>query len=333
MKVVLLHDASALEGRPDERDALVQVECIGVALTARGHQTMALGCGLDLEAARRALEAAAPDLVFNLVESIAGEGRLIHLATALLDSLGVPYTGAPTEAMFLGSHKVWSKRLLAQWGLPTPPWVEEDGTSGGDPIFPGRYIVKSVWEDASVGLDDRSVVDVADRTSLGEEIAARRAALGGVAFAEAWVEGREFNVAVLETREGLRVLPVAEMCFEDFPVGKPRLVGYRAKWDEDSFEYTHTVRRFDLPPDDRALVEELGAIARACCARFGLRGYARVDFRVDEAGRPWVLEVNPNPCLSPDAGYMAAAERAGLSLAAVVEAIVHSASTSAARGS
>lgn len=322
MKIVFLHDARALEGRPDERDALVQAESLGAALRARGHESELLGMSLDLGAARAALTRAAPDMVFNLVESIGGEGRLIHLAPALLDSMGLHYTGARTEAMFLTSHKVWTKRWLLARGVPTPAWVEDDGRPGGAPRYPGRYIVKSVWEDASLGLDDASVVDVDSHEALVRCIDARRTALGGEAFAEAWVEGREFNLALLQTAAGLRVLPTAEMCFVDFPSDKPRLVGYRAKWDEDSFEYTHTVRRFDLPEADAGLVARMEALARTCFATFGLRGYARVDFRVDAQGEPWVLEINPNPCLSPDAGFMAAAERVGLQLATVATAIV-----------
>lgn len=322
MKIVFLHDARALEGRPDERDALVQAESLGMVLRARGHETEMLGMGLDLGAARAALTRAAPDMVFNLVESIGGEGRLIHLAPALLDSMGLAYTGARTEAMFLTSHKVWTKRWLRASGVPTPAWIEDDGRPGGEPPVPGRFIVKSVWEDASLGLDDHSVVDVESLEELRHHIATRRDALGGEAFAEAWIEGREFNLALLQTPAGLRVLPAAEMCFDDFPADKPRLVGYRAKWDEDSFEYTHTVRRFDLPTTDDVLIAAMEAIALECFAGFGLRGYARVDFRVDAQGRPWVLEINPNPCVSPDAGFMAAAERAGLDLGVVATAIV-----------
>ena len=108
----------------------------------------------------------------------------------------------------------------------------------------------------------------------------------------------------------------------DYPQGKPRFVGYNAKWDESSFEYTRTPRCFDFPPEDASLLAELQRLSLRCWDVFGLRGYARVDFRVDADGRPWVLEVNTNPCLSPDAGFMAAAARAGLSCSDAVRRIV-----------
>jgi D-alanine-D-alanine ligase len=109
------------------------------------------------------------------------------------------------------------------------------------------------------------------------------------------------------------VLSPAEIVFEAYADAKPRVVGYRAKWDEASFEYHHTPRRFEFEPHDARLLAELKRLALECWTCFGLRGYARVDFRVDGEGRPWVLEVNTNPCLSPDAGFAAALERAGIS--------------------
>jgi D-alanine-D-alanine ligase len=180
-----------------------------------------------------------------------------------------------------------------------------------------------VWEEASVGIDDASVVR--DPAALAGELARRARAYGGEWFAESYVEGREFNVSLLDGPGGAEVLPPAEIDFVDFPEGKPRMVGYRAKWDDDSFEFHHTPRRFDFPASDTALLARLAEVARRSWQVFGLRGYARVDFRVDGAGTPWVLEINANPCLSPDSGFVAAAERAGLGCEALVGRILEAA--------
>jgi D-alanine-D-alanine ligase len=102
-------------------------------------------------------------------------------------------------------------------------------------------------------------------------------------------------------------------------------VGYRAKWEPDSFAYNHTVPTFDFPPEDDALIAELGHLARKSWHCFGLSGYARVDFRVDEQARPWILEINVNPCLSPDAGFAAALRRAGISYAEATSRIIETA--------
>src|SRR5690606_31385231 len=160
---------------------------------------------------------------------------------------------------------------------------------------------KSVWEHASVGLDDASVV--ADSGAAAALIERKRAELGGEWFAERFVPGRELNLALLATPAGVRALPVAEIEFDAFPADKPRIVGYAAKWDADSFEYRATPRRFDIEPELAARAIDL---ALACWARFGLEGYARVDFRVGTDGAPTILEINANPCLSPDAGFAAA---------------------------
>jgi D-alanine-D-alanine ligase len=147
--------------------------------------------------------------------------------------------------------------------------------------------------------------------------------LGGACFAEVFIEGREFNLSLLDGPDGPQVLPPAEIIFEGYEDGKPRIVGYRAKWDDTSYEYHHTPRCFDFPPEDRALLEELKQTALRCWQVFGLKGYVRVDLRVDSSGRPWILEINTNPCLSPDAGYPAAAARAGYSLADVINQLIN----------
>ena len=191
------------------------------------------------------------------------------------------------------------------------------------PAFPPPWIVKSVWEHASVGLEDGSVA--ATHEALADEIARRtRTERIEHLFVEGYVEGREFNLALLGgTSDGEpQSLPPAEIQFLGYPVGKPKMVGYRAKWDEGSFEYGNTPRRFDFPGEDERLLQTLISMSRKCWKAFELRGYARVDFRVDGSGRPWVLEINTNPCISPDAGFMAAAGRAGLSMEDVVRRIV-----------
>ena len=114
----------------------------------------------------------------------------------------------------------------------------------------------------------------------------------------------------------------AEIIFEGYAGEKPHLVDYRAKWDENSYEYHHTPRRFDFGPEDRPLVDRLRTLTLECWRLFDLSGWARVDFRVDDHGDPWILEINSNPCLSRDAGFMAAAVRSGLSDTEVVNRII-----------
>lgn len=321
MRVSLLHNAVAADAPADDADVLVQVEAIGEVLASAGHEVSTLDCDLDLSDLSARLSAERPEVVFNLVEGLGGQGRLIAVVPYLLESLGLSYSGCPADAVHLTSHKILAKRLLVQAGLPTPSWFAGGGVPGGD-SGGDRWIVKSVWEDASLGMDDTAVTTGGTRVA-GALLADRAGSIGAPWFAEAFVEGREFNLALLETAGPAgdhepQVLPAAEMLFPDYPADKPRIVGYAAKWEPASFEYSHTVRDFPDSPRDEPLLAEMTRLSRACWELFGLRGYARVDFRVDAAGRPFILEVNANPCLAPDAGYAAALAQADISYSEAV---------------
>lgn len=319
MKIAIVYGAVSVEAPPDEQDALVQVHAVSGALARLGHDPVPVSAGLDLEALAATLRDLRPACVFNLVEGLAGRGSLIHLVPSLLDGLDIPYTGARGPAMLLTSHKLLAKTWLRSHGLPTPDWIAPDRT---DLPQADLYILKSVWEHASIGLDDDALVRAESLSGLQEALVRHGNALGGEVFAEVFVPGREFNLALLASPREPEVLPPAEISFAAFPPGKPRIVGYRAKWEEESFEYRHTPRCFAFPPEDGGLLAALQSLAEACWRLFDLRGYARVDFRVDAAGRPWILEVNANPCLSPDGGFAAAAERAGMAFDEVVKRIL-----------
>jgi D-alanine-D-alanine ligase len=242
----------------------------------------------------------------------------MFLVTGLLDAMGLPYTGSPTESIVLSTHKPLAKELLFRAGISTPAWFGDRRRSHADnstdsPFQPGTpYVLKAISQHASIGLDDHCVVATDDRVDLERLLAEQAARLGCPCFAEEYIEGREFNLSLLDSVDGPEVLPPAEIDFTAFPADKPRIVGYRAKWEEESFEYRHTPRSFDIPASDQMLLDSLRAAACDCWDLFRLVGYGRVDFRVDREGRPWILEVNANPCLSPDAGFAAALARAAI---------------------
>ncbi len=325
MKVAIMY-GDVPEGAPlDEQDGLVEVEAVSAALATLGYEPVPLPVTLDLKKTVEALSAIRPGFVFNIVESLEGTGRFIHLAPAVLDYLRIPYTGAPAESLFMTSNKLVSKKTLRAAGIPTPDWFSPEDAPGDPRPLDGRYIIKSVWEHASIGIDEGSVLFPKDTAALAREISARRETLGGGAFAEAFIEGREFNLSVLDGQEGdggPEVFPPAEIVFVDYPDDKLKVVDYKAKWVEDSFEYDNTPRSFEFPESDKPLLLKLQGIARDCWHAFGVHGYARVDFRVDGSGRPFVLEVNANPCITPYSGFIAAMDRGGLTYAQVVERLI-----------
>lgn len=313
MKIALLHNAVEDGAAPDVADVLVQARAIENALAELSHVTRAIEFGEEA-VTRRALEKA--ELVVNLVE-----GSIVAMTAAarLLEDLGISFTGSGSRAIAETSDKRAAKRLMRHMGLPTPRWAGDAPSLAA--LDGGPVIVKSAVEHASVGIDAASVVASGDRDAAATLIESRREALGDW-IAEEYVDGREFNLSLLMINGTVRTLPPAEIVFDGFPASRPRIVDYRAKWDESSFEHAHTRRTFDFAVEDRAILDELARLARRCWELFGLRGFARVDFRVDEDNRPWILEVNANPCLSPDSGFVAAAARSGLDYVRLVEAII-----------
>jgi D-alanine-D-alanine ligase len=319
--VLILHNSLPPDAPPDERDVLIQAAAVSDALSLLGYRSDIAPFKLDIRALSDLLDELEPVCVFNLLEALDGDGRLIHLACSILDHLGIPYTGAGTEAMFLTSNKVLAKEWMQRSGIPTPEWLVPRKGPGCDLPFPSRYILKTLWEEASIGIDSESVQEAGSVEELVCLMEKRSGAIGKACFAERFIDGREFNLSILASGDGPIVLPPAEIRFS-FPDERPRIVDYRAKWDEGSIEYRSTVRTFEFKDEDAGLLEELERIARLCWDAFDLKGYARVDFRVDGEGRPWVLEINANPCISPDSGFVAASERAGLSYDRLIECIV-----------
>ncbi len=338
MRIAVVHNAVADQSSPDERDVLEQADAVCAALNQLGHQPVLLACTLDLAALQQGLAEIRPDGVFNLVESLNATGRLIHVVPSLLDAMGIAYTGSRTQALYFSSNKILAKQRMVEANLPTPDWIgpfppempsrkaskaPARCTQNGDRRV--RWIVKSVWEHASVGLNEAELLLRENAEAVPNLLAEQAPRLGGACFAEAYIDGREFNLALLEGPGGPQVLAPAEIVFEDYPDDKLRIVGYRAKWEKDSYEYQHTPRRFDFPPRDIPLLRNLEKMAIRCWQVFGLGGYARVDFRIDADSAPWILEINANPCLSPDAGFAAALEQSGLSFTEAAGRIVQAA--------
>jgi D-alanine-D-alanine ligase len=319
MKITVWHPSLPPNPTADEADSLAQAVSVSQALLELGIEASTLPFEVgDLARSVSQLLDSRPDVVFNLVEETAGQASLNVLPAQILEAVGLDFTGNGAEPMALTSNKVATKALLASSGLPTPSWIYG---SGGDVLATdGSYLLKPVSGDASQGIVESELKLIAGAGAANSEL--RELAGGNIHgngwFAERYIDGREFNLSVIEVEGQPVVLPVAEMCFVDYPADKPRVVGYQAKWEPDSFEYTHTRRRFDLPSEDDDLVRRLRQLAIDSWWLFHLRGYARVDFRVDSAGQPWILEINANPGIAPDAGLAAAGAAAGFSYAGLV---------------
>jgi D-alanine-D-alanine ligase len=332
-RVLVAHNPVAAEDDPSTFDVLDQVTLVEsglaeIGIPAERAAAEPLASGGVLEAILAAARAVPGTVIFNLIEAPPGAPFLCPASAAALELAGVPFTGGSAAAIWLTTDKLVTRALLAAEGLPVAPGgrLDFDHPEVLDRA-PPPWILKPACEDASIGLEGNPVC------STREEALARGALLaarfpGQQVLAETYLPGRELNVSLLaDGAGGVDVLPVAEIVFQDFPAEMPRVVGYEAKWLEDSFACLHTVRAFldAADPADAVLIEKARHLARRAWTLCGLSGYARVDMRLDGtdgAGEPVILEVNANPCLSADAGFLAAAGRAGLSSGQVVERIL-----------
>ncbi len=310
MRVTICHQAVASDASPDEADVLDQLRAVQSALVALGANTQVLPCTLDLAKVRGELGSWRPDLVFNLVESIDDRGELIALVPCLLEAMNIPYTGASADALLSTSNKLVARRRLRSAGLPIAPAPEEAPS--------GSFIIKSVWEHASKGMDADSVVD---HGRVAAEVVSRQRRFGGRFFAEGYVDAREFNVTLLDGPDGPEVLPIAEIVFDGHTDGTPRIVDYRAKWHPESVEYGATRRRYLERETEADLTLRLAKAAIASWRTFELAGYARIDLRAN-TDRLVIIDVNANPCLAPDAGFQAALKQADTSFTEAVDRIL-----------
>ncbi len=317
MKAVILINELAPDAAPDELDVLDQAQVVEEALHNLGYETFRVFMRLNLEKARQEILAGKPDVAFNLFEGIKGNADLIHLGSALLKSMRLPYAGCSVESIFITANKVLTKKILRSHGLPTAEWFFPEDFSKMN--SEKKYILKPLLEDASVGIAARGVIQGYQKDIVEEY----QFLYDGHFFAEEYIDGREFNISVTCTPEGPRMLPPAEMQFIDFPPDKPKIMDYTAKWLEDTFEYENTCRTFDMAASDKKLIDQIEAIVLKCWEIFDLHGYARVDFRVDSNNNPFVLEVNANPCITDGSGFHAAALHSGMTFPEAMKNIMN----------
>ncbi len=315
MHILIVSDKLSKKPTKDELDTILEVKQVSRALKALGHEVSHLRFSLNLERVRKRLLSLSPDLIFNLVETLEG-CRLLHLAPALFETMLFRYTGGNSQGMMSSSDKLFAKHLLQKEGLPTAPWLDASAGGSLSSFLRIPLIIKPVAQEASVGITDASVQTFGDEASLKDALA------GGSLFAETFIQGREFSVSLLTVDGKTIVFDPAEILFIDYPCDKPAIVGYEAKWEESSFEYIHTQRSFSFPPGDGPLLRTLQELSVKAFLLFGGKGYARVDFRVDQGGNPFILEVNLNPCIARDSGFVAAAERYGLTYEQMIALII-----------
>jgi len=315
-KLLIVYNKVTENACEDELDVLDQVRLVENACLELEYRVERMEMDLDLGKAITRIREIEPDILFNLVETLDNKGEFAFVATSVFSSLHIPYSGSPLVSMLLASNKVLAKQEIRRAGLPTPDWYKTTQTDQLDPQR--RYILKPTWEEGSLGLDEASVFWGSDSQMINLTATKDRDHY----FIEEYIEGREYNISMLAGKDGPEVLPLAEMQFFDYPDGKPRILGYSSKWKENSFEFIHTRRTFRVRKEDRDLNSLLVSLCKECWRLFELKGYVRVDFRVNHQGDPLIIDINANPCLSNSGGFAAACQQAGYSRTEMIRRII-----------
>lgn len=318
-RIIVLHntdyDAELTGPGIDVSSVEVSARAIAAALKDAGFQVELVGLqGTEVFDVLAMMRATKPDLVFNLCESMAGDPRNEPTFAGLLDLFAIPYTGSDLAALAACLHKRRSKDILIGRGVPTPPHrflatIEDLADPAIDSLdYP--WFLKLAHEDASVGITEENLV--ADPAALRKRARDMMLEFDQPVLAERYIDGREINVTLIGNGDTLEMLPLHEIDFAAMPAGRPRIVSYAAKWEETHVDYVGT-KPVPLRDANPALIARCERAARGAWESHGLRDYARVDLRVDKDGQPWVIDVNPNPDISPDAGVARSAAVAGMS--------------------
>jgi D-alanine-D-alanine ligase len=284
-----------------------------------GHDVRVLGIHDDLTSIRRTAEEFTPQIVLNLLEAFAGVTTFDQNVVSFLELLRLPYTGCNPRGLILARDKALSKKLLAYHRIPVPDFTVV--RRGRRPVLSKRMrfplIVKSLFFEASAGISQASVVENLEQ--LGRRVQFIHDSLGTAAIVEQFIEGRELYVGVVGN-DRLDVFPVWEMSFAKMPENRWHIATERVKWSTQ-YQKKHGIMT-DAAALDDAMVERIQRIAKRAYRALDLNGYARVDLRLDDEGRPFVLEANPNPNLAYGEDFAESAEKAGLPYERLLERIV-----------
>ncbi len=312
MRMLVLYNEPILPAAHAEADSeqeiLFTVESICENLSRAGFDVDCLALDQDLSILNEELSRRRPGAVFNLFEGLANDPATEAIVAQLLEKRGVPFTGSSSRSLYLSRNKILTKQTLSSARLPTPDYFAAVSLPVPVCPIPWPVIVKPALQDASIGIGQSSVVT--HQAALEERVAQILRTYGAPVLVEKFIPGREFSVALIECSE-LTTLPASEIRFEKAGPGYWPIVSYEAKWRPGSPEYDAT------PPSYPAVIvpllaERLRELARRAFYLLRCRDYARVDFRVDPEGAAYILEVNPNPDLSPAACLAGALHSAGI---------------------
>jgi D-alanine-D-alanine ligase len=329
LHIALVYNAArtSTPDRPEDRgsmhDLRVQIRRLARTLRKLGHTVTVVALAHDLFRFQRLLRRLRPDVVFNQYDDVVHGAQYEMRVAALVRMLGFPMTGSPALALGLCRFKFMTASLLSGVGIPVPPNTAllETVKSVREHKWQFPLIVQPSQEHAGIGLERDSIVYT--KTQLRRKVAQILREYKQPALVQRFLSGREFNVGLVGGHR-LRVLPLAEVDYSQLPPDIPPIMSYAAKWLENTEEYQKTSVICPAKVDPQ-LEQEIGQMAVRAFRCIGGWGYGRVDIRLDETGRPFVLDVNCNPCLDEGIGIARQAERAGISFPELLKLILKAA--------
>jgi len=290
-------------------------------LTAMGHEVKPLGVHDDLGEIRRVATEWKPHIAFNLLDGFDDVVVFDQNVVSHLELLKLPYTGCNSRGMLLARDKSLAKKLLSYHRIRVP---EFEVFRAGRPVrrpkrlaFP--LMVKSLTEEASIGISQASVVDNDEK--LKERVAFVHESIGTAAIVEQYIDGRELYVGILGNRT-LQALPVWELFFTNMPEGSKRIATDRVKWSV-KYQKKYGIDSGMAPELAEGQAERIQHLCKRVYRALELNGYARVDLRLDAAGNAWVIEANPNPQIARGEDFVDSAEKIGLSYETVLQRIIN----------
>lgn len=304
-KILLLHDDETFCTRLDGQDSIKVLDIIRPELVKMGYTVELIPFKEPMDETMNVIRKFAPDLVFNMVETWQGSGALGFWAASLLEHMNIPFTGCPSSALFLAGDKIMAKRQLNLGKVRTPEGFSfEDIKSGAAILKNKRYIIKSRREHSSVGLTEDCVVSPKDFPNLIERMQKLAPEMGGACLIEEYIPGREIYSAVLSGQ----ILPFEEIFFKKDSL---HIFDFASKWCDEDDHSTNFEDRLINPKMSAGLRRKIIDATNVCVSLFELKGYARVDFRIAEDETPYVIDINPNPCIFKDSGFSLMAEKGG----------------------
>lgn len=314
------NDVSTKKIDLSEEGVIEEFDDIRNTLNNLGYETTNLNVAKDFSLLIDNIKSIQPDVIFNLVESVDGEAIKEVYVAGLYELLNISYTGNEPFALSSCLNKHYCKQILKANNIKIPNWriYKTPNALLYDSEIEFPVIVKPSKEDASVGISEESVVY--DDVQLKKRVEFMYETFNQPILVEEYIEGREINSAILGDKEKV-ALPLSEIDFSTLPEDLPKIVTYDGKWIKDSVYYSATIPVCPANLEEKK-AQEIKEISLRVANIFNLRDYARVDLRLSKNGTPYVIEVNPNPDISKDAGFPRAAKAFGLEYDQMLDTII-----------